>query len=75
MHGKTCGYEYCTDDCEEYEATKDAIVEQAEIVRQRITYHFGTTTPNGGYIIPKGVPFMREFLNEIDKLLKMIEEK
>lgn len=47
--------------------------EQAEIVRQRLEYFFRTV--NGDFIIPSGLPFMKEFLNELDELLNMIEKE
>lgn len=40
--------------------------EQAEIVKQRLHYHFGKV--GGGWNIPDNMPFMNEFLNEVEKL-------
>lgn len=39
---------------------------QSEIVKQRLKYHFGNT--DGTWNIPEGMPFMKEFLNEVKKL-------
>lgn len=39
---------------------------QAEIVKQRLHYHFAKT--DGTWYIPKDMPFMKEFLNEVIKL-------
>lgn len=39
---------------------------QAEIVKQRLHYHFAKT--DGTWDIPKDMPFMKEFLNEVNKL-------
>ena len=39
---------------------------QAEIVRQRLSYHFAKV--GGGWDIPSGMPFMKEFLNEVARL-------
>lgn len=39
---------------------------QAEIVRQRLHYHFAKT--DGTWDIPKDMPFMKEFLNEVRRL-------
>lgn len=50
--------------------------EQAKIVEQRLWYHFANT--NGEFNIPEGMPFMKEFLNEVNKLVgmaKTIEKK
>ena len=42
--------------------------QQSEIVRQRLQYHFGKT--EGGWNIEwMNAPFMREFLNEVQKLV------
>lgn len=49
------------------------IKKQAEIVRQRLEYHFRLVS--GGFFVPKDMPFMKEFLNEVDKLVKLIEEQ
>lgn len=43
-----------------------------ERVRQRLNYHFKKT--DGGWIIPKDMPFMAEFLNEVESLLTKQEE-
>jgi len=40
--------------------------EQAEIVKQRLQYHFGKT--DGTLDIPKDMPFMKEFLAEVKTL-------
>lgn len=43
---------------------------QAEIVRQRLKYHFGGT--DSKWNIPEGMPFMQEFLDEVEKLCEMV---
>jgi len=43
--------------------------EQVKIVEQRLWYHF--TNTDGEFNIPEGMPFMKEFLNEIDKLVTL----
>lgn len=45
--------------------------EQAKIVEQRLWYHFANT--EGEFNIPDGLPFMKEFLNEIDKFVGMVK--
>lgn len=42
----------------------------AEIVRQRLNYHFAGT--NGDWNIPKNIPFMQEFLNEVRTLCDLV---
>ena len=39
---------------------------QSEIVKQRLSYHFGDT--NNKWNFPRELPFMKEFLNEVKKL-------
>lgn len=41
--------------------------EQAKVVEQRLWYHFANT--EGGFNIPEGLPFMKEFLNDVNKLV------
>ena len=44
--------------------------QQSEIVRQRLQYHFAKT--EGGWNIEwMNAPFMREFLNEVQKLVDL----
>ena len=43
---------------------------QAEIVKQRLHYHFAKT--DGTWDIPKDMPFMKEFLNEVKKLCDIV---
>lgn len=38
-----------------------------EKVKQRLEYHFRAT--DGDWVLPEGMPFMKEFLNEIEALL------
>jgi hypothetical protein len=38
-----------------------------ERVKERLTYHFKNT--DGSWNLPQGMPFMKEFLNEVDKLV------
>ena len=45
--------------------------EQAKIVEQRLWYHFANT--DGDFNIPEGLPFMKEFLNEVNKLVAMVK--
>jgi hypothetical protein len=47
---------------------------QAEIVRQRLVYHFAKI--GGGWMIDgMNAPFMNEFLNEVNTLVKLCKEK
>ena len=41
-------------------------MDQREIVKQRLTYHFKNT--DGSWNSPEGMPFMKEFLDEVEKL-------
>jgi hypothetical protein len=41
-------------------------MDQKQIVRERLQYHFKQL--DGSWIIPDGMPFMKEFLNEVEKL-------
>lgn len=43
------------------------IKKQSEIVKMRLEYHFGTGIANQ-WNIPKDMPFMKEFLNEVERL-------
>lgn len=43
---------------------------QAEIVKQRPHYHFAKT--DGTWDIPKHMPFMKEFLNEVKRLCDIV---
>ena len=45
---------------------------QINVVEQRLQYHFGSTLK--GYEIPKGMPFMKEVLADIDKLCEMARD-
>lgn len=47
----------------------DAIKKQVEIVSGRLQYHFRSV--DGGWLIPKDAPFMKEFLNEVYRLCKL----
>lgn len=47
--------------------------EQAEIVKNRLHYHFAKT--DGTWIIPDGMPFMKEFLNEVSKLISLVNQQ
>lgn len=49
------------------------VANQSEIVKQRLHYHFAKV--GGGWNIPEGLPFMKEFLNEVDKLCKLTSTK
>ncbi len=44
----------------------DDLFKQAELVKQRLLYHFKGTSDR--WVIPPGLPFMQEFLNEVDQL-------
>lgn len=46
-------------------------LEQAKIVKERMRYHFGNI--EGGYNAPKLMPFMNEFLSEVDRLCTLVE--
>jgi hypothetical protein len=49
------------------------VQEQSEIVKQRLNYHF--LKIDGSWDIPKALPFMKEFLNEIKLLCKLVESQ
>ena len=48
------------------------LTKQTKIVKQRILYHFGN--PKGSFNIPEGMPFMKEFLNEVEKLVELSKQ-
>lgn len=48
------------------------LLEQAEIVKQRLQYHFSQL--DGTWDIPSGLPFMKEFLNEVNALCNLIKK-
>ena len=49
---------------------KSELSKQSEIVNQRLQYHFAK--PEGGWNIEgMKAPFMKEFLNEVQKLVEM----
>lgn len=39
---------------------------QKQIVKERLNYHFKNA--DGSWNVPNGMPFMNEFLNEVEKL-------
>jgi hypothetical protein len=41
-------------------------MDQKQIVKERLNYHFKNA--DGSWNIPEGMPFMKEFLNEVEKL-------
>lgn len=47
------------------------IENQNKIVKERLHYHF--TKLDGTFIIPDNLPFMKEFLNEVSSLCKMVD--
>lgn len=47
--------------------------EQSMIVKQRLQYHFGSPS-TGDWNILEGMPFMKEFLNEVEKLTELCDE-
>lgn len=49
------------------------IKEQAGLIKQRLSYHFSNI--DGTWDIPKDMPFMTEFLNEVKKLVKLCDDK
>ena len=51
-------------------AVTNSASNQAEIVKQRLHYHCAKT--DGTWDIPKDMPFMKEFLNEVKKLCDII---
>ena len=51
-------------------AVTNSASNQAEIVKQRLHYHFAKT--DGTWDIPKDMPFMKEFLNEVKKLCDIV---
>lgn len=52
-------------------APNNNLPEQVEIVKQRLHYHF--LQIDGSWDVPKGLPFMKEFLNEIKTLCELAE--
>lgn len=51
----------------------EQILKQNNIVKQRLHYHFASI--DGGWIISKNEPFMKEFLNEVSFLTKLCESE
>lgn len=51
-------------------AVTNSASNQVEIVKQRLHYHFAKT--DGTWDIPKDMPFMKEFLNEVKKLCDIV---
>ena len=51
-------------------AVANSASNQVEIVKQRLHYHFAKT--DGTWDIPKDMPFMKEFLNEVKKLCDIV---
>lgn len=51
-------------------AVSNSALNQAEIVKQRLNYHF--SDGDGNWNVPKNMPFMKEFLNEVYKLCKSV---
>jgi len=51
-------------------AVSNSALKQAEIVKQRLHYHF--SDGDGNWNVPKSMPFMKEFLNEVYKLCKSV---
>jgi len=47
------------------------IKRQAQLVESRIDYHFANG--KGGFNIPEGMPFMKEFLAEVNKLCSLLD--
>jgi len=70
-----CGRVYSShvNECVECNNKNNTLKVQAEIVRQRIMYHFALI--DGSFSTPVNMPFMKEFLNEINKLLHIIEKE
>lgn len=53
---------------------ENSISQQSEIVKQRLHYHFAKV--GGGWDIEgMNAPFMNEFLNEVQKLVELIEKQ
>lgn len=50
----------------------DDLHEQSKIVKERLTYHFLKT--DGTWDTPKDMPFMKEFLSDVEKLCSMLKE-
>jgi hypothetical protein len=48
----------------------NSALNQAEIVKQRLNYHF--SDGDGNWNVPKSMPFMKEFLNEVYKLCESV---
>lgn len=53
--------------------TKNTPERQAQIVRERLSYHFANTS--GGWNIPPDMPFMQEFLNEVRTLCDLCQDQ
>ena len=56
---------------EYYDIDISNILKQSEIINERLHYHF--TKFDGSWNIPKDMPFMVEFLNEVKKLCEKIK--
>ena len=52
--------------------TTKAVKEQAQIVSERLSYHFRSVP--SGWNIPEGHPYMKEFLNAVEKLCIFCKE-
>jgi len=50
-----------------------SLEDQSSIVKQRLIYHFANPL-TGEWIIPKNMPFMKEFLNEVKKLTELCDQ-
>lgn len=53
-------------------SNREEIIQQTKIVLDRLNYHFGN---KDNRVIPSELPFMREFLSEIQKLCDLNYEK
>jgi hypothetical protein len=51
-------------------AVSNSALNQSEIVKQRLNYHF--SDGDGNWNVPKSMPFMKEFLNEVYKLCESV---
>ena len=52
---------------------EELLKKQSRIVKARLSYHFAST--QGGWNIEGMPPFMKEFLNEVNKLCNMVIEE
>jgi hypothetical protein len=51
----------------------DVVEHQVRIVKERLHYHFKKV--DGDWMVPDGMPFMKELLNSVDGLCELVKSK